>query len=92
MTVTYDAFIGSYGTEAEETIHWLKFNSEKEDFEVVSAVTGFAGTRSANMLILSKLLRPVSPGAIDCLSMHSGDVVAVRPASDSAPYVMVKLL
>lgn len=40
MGVKYDAFIGSYGKEDEETIHWLRFDSETETFEKVYAVTG----------------------------------------------------
>lgn len=40
MTKECDVFIGSYGTEAEETIHWLTFNYETKQFTRVSAVTG----------------------------------------------------
>ncbi len=58
---------------------------------VVSAVTGVAGTPSRRRAFLSTLLSPVSPVVPDCLSMLSA-ATAGRPAADSMPFVMVKLL
>lgn len=40
MAKGYDVFIGSYGTENEETIHWLKFNPDIEDFVKISTLSG----------------------------------------------------
>jgi len=40
MGKIFDTFIGSYGSEDEETIHWLRFNSKAGDIEKVYSVSG----------------------------------------------------
>lgn len=40
MTNTYDLFVGSYASAEEEAIHWLTFDTETEQLEKVSAISG----------------------------------------------------
>lgn len=40
MSKDIDYLVGSYGTEEEPTIHWIRFNQHKESFSKVCAVKG----------------------------------------------------
>lgn len=50
MSDNYDVFIGSYGTEAEQTIHWLHFDAAQVS---LTSVTSVAGIENPSFVLLN---------------------------------------